>query len=204
MEVKIYRELENENLILDEVQLKEYNALALELGLATTENVEKNNTPNVYICLNVAMQKQLKAICPSEVDADKYTKTTIPLDVLKVYKYCLDNNMFDGLKIWYNDIDPDPMLIGWKWQSEHAKSNSYTWQVDRFLIARWGDCAMEIEELLKLGFEKLTQELKDKAISAIDKCNSVLANPDVYVRKILSNNVDFNIDLNTSGSGTIY
>jgi hypothetical protein len=204
MEVKIYREPENVSLILDEEQLAEYNDLALELGFATTQDVEEQNVPNVYISLNNAMEKQLKAVCPVKVDADKYTKSTIPLEVLKVYKFAKDNKMFDGFHIWYNDVDPDPMLMGWNWRSESDKKNNYTWCINRFLIARWGDCALELPELLELGFQKMKQELIDKAQSAIDKCNSVITNPDLHVRKILSNTMESDISLNIGSSGTIY
>ena len=204
MEVKIYREPENEALILDEVQLAEYNDLALELGFATTQNVEEQNVPNIYVSLNLAMEKQLKAVCPMKVDADKYNKSTIPLEVLKVYKLAKDNKMFDGFHIWYNDVDPDPMLIGWNWKSEQDKEKGYTWNLNRFLIARWGDCALELPELLELGFQKMKQELMDKAQSAIDVCNSVLSNPDIQVRKILSNTAGSDISLNITSSSTIY
>lgn len=204
MEVKIYREPENEALILDEVQLAEYNDLALELGFATTQNVEEQNVPNIYVSLNLAMEKQLKAVCPMKVDADKYNKSTIPLEVLKVYKFAKDNKMFDGFHIWYNDVDPDPMLIGWNWKSEQDKEKGYSWNLNRFLIARWGDCALELPELLELGFQKMKQELMDKAQSAIDVCNSVLSNPDIQVRKILSNTAGSDISLNITSSSTIY
>ncbi len=204
MEVKIYREPENEALILDEVQLAEYNNLALELGFATTQNVEQQNVPNVYVSLNTAMEKQLKAVCPMKVDADKYNKSTIPLEVLKVYKFAKDNKMFDGFHIWYNDVDPDPMLIGWNWQSDIDKEKGYDWRVNRFLIARWGDCALELPELIELGFQKMKQELMDKAQSAIDVCNSVLSNPEIHVRKILSNTAGSDISLNITSSSTIY
>ncbi|MCI4437373.1 MAG: hypothetical protein JHC33_11260 [Ignisphaera sp.] len=204
MEVKIYREPENESLILDEVQLAEYNDLALELGFGTQSNIEEQNVPNIYVSLNLAMEKQLKAVCPMKVDADKYNKSTIPLEVLKVYKFAKDNKMFDGFHIWYNDVDPDPLLIGWNWKSATDKEKDYTWNLNRFLIARWGDCALELPQLLELGFNKMKQELMDKAQSAIDKCNSVLSNPDIYVRKILSNTTEGDISLNINSSGTIY
>jgi hypothetical protein len=204
MEVKIYREPENEALILDEVQLAEYNDLALELGFNTQLNVEEQNVPNVYVSLNTAMEKQLKAVCPMKVDADKYNKSTIPLEVLKVYKFAKDNKMFDGFHIWYNDVDPDPMLIGWNWQSDIDKEKGYDWRVNRFLIARWGDCALELPELIELGFQKMKQEVMDKAQSAIDVCNSVLSNPDIHVRKILSNTTGQDISLNITSSGPIY
>jgi hypothetical protein len=50
----------------------------------------------------------------------------------------------------------------------------------------------------------MKQELINKATSAIDKCNSVLTNPDLHVRKILSNSADNDISLNITSSGTIY
>jgi hypothetical protein len=70
-------------------------------------------------------------------------------------------------------------------------------------MARWGDCAMELPELLQVGFDKLKQELIDKAKQAISTCNSVINDPDIYVRKILSEQA-VNIDLTTTSSNTIY
>lgn len=203
MEVKIYRELENESLIIDELQLKEYNALATELGLQSIERQEENKTPNVYTCLNTAMQKQLQAICPKIEDAENYKRSTIPLEVLKVYKYAKDNEMFDGYQIWYNDVDPDPLLIGWKWMDEEAKEKEYSWKKNRFLMARWGDCAMEMPELLELGFNTLKTELMDKTKEAMSKCEAIIKDPDIYVRKIISGS-DMNISIRTSASDTIY
>lgn len=142
MEVKIYREKENENLILDEQQLLEYNKLAEELGLNSSQCFENNSVPNVYICMNTAVQKQLNALCPMIVPAETYTRTTIPLEVLKVYKFAKDNNMFDGFTVWFDDISPDPLLVGWKWMDSEAKDKGYTWRKNNYLIARWGDCAI--------------------------------------------------------------
>ena len=205
MEVKIYREPENESLILDENALKEYNELATKLGLQSKKQDSEEKVPNVYLCLNTAMQKQLQALCPKIEDAKSYTRSTIPLDVLKVYDFAKENKMFDGFQIWYNDVDPDPLLIGWNWMNEEAKEKDYTWRKNRFLIARWGDCALEVPELLELGFNNLKEQLKDKAQEAIFKSKNVLENTDVYIRKILADkSSDMNIDLNTSANNTIY
>lgn len=203
MEVKIYREPENEALIMDEKSLEEYNSLITELGISVP--VAENKTPNVYTYLNSAMVKQIHALCPMHIEVEKYSKSTIPLEVLKVLQYCKGQEMFDGYQIWWDDKAPDPVLIGWKWQSEEDKVKNYTWKVDRYLIARWGDCSMEIPELLEKGFERIKIELLDKAKLAIEKCNSVLANPDTYVRGIIGeSDINCSINLNTSSSGTIY
>jgi hypothetical protein len=111
--------------------------------------------------------------------------------------------MYEGYEIWYNDVDPDPLLIGWNYIDDNARKNQYDWRKDRFLMARWGDCAMELPELLQVGFDKLKQELIDKAKEAISTCNSVVNDPDIYVRKLLSEQ-PVNIDLTTTSSSTIY
>jgi hypothetical protein len=203
MEVKIYRELENEALILDEVQLAEYNELTAELGLQTIEQSEEQKVPNVYAFLNSAMTKQLHAICPRHADVKDYKKSTIPVEVLKVLKFAKENKMYEGYEIWYNDVEPDPLLIGWNYSSDTAREKQYSWQRDRFLMARWGDCAMELPELMSLGFNKLKQEIIDKAKTAISTCKSVIEEPEIYVRKILSEQA-ISIDLNTTSSSTIY
>jgi hypothetical protein len=203
MEVKIYREPENEALILDEEQLAEYHELTAELGLQTVEQSQEQKVPNVYAFLNSAMTKQLHAICPKHTAVVDYKKSTIPVEVLKVLKFAKDNNMYEGYEIWYNDIEPDPLLIGWNYSNDTAREKKYDWQKDRFLMARWGDCAMELPELLQVGFDKLKQELLDKAKQAISTCKSVMEDPDVYVRKVLSEQ-SVNIDLTTTSSNTIY
>lgn len=201
MEVKIYREPENQELILDETKLAEYNALIEELGIATPS--EKKKTPNVYQYLNNVITKQLHALCPMYIAVEKYTKSTIPLDVLKVLQYCKSQEMFDGYQIWWDDTAPDPLLIGWKWMSEEDKVKKYNWRSDKYLIARWGDCAMEIPELAEKGFERIKKELTDKAILGIEQVNSMINNPDTYVRKIL-NDESIQIDISLSADGPIY
>lgn len=201
MEIKIYREPENESLMIDENQLKEYNKLASELGLST--EVDSTKTPNVYIALNDAMSKQLKVQCPVSVNAEEYTRTTIPLEVLKVYKYAKDNEMFDGFEVWYADKEPDPLLVGWKWDSDEAKEKNYSWMKTGYLIARWGDCALELDDLLKRGYDLIKRNLADSAQEAKEKSESMLKNTDLYVRKYL-NGEHLSIDISTGNRGHIF
>lgn len=198
MKVKVYREPENESLLISEDDLKKYNELTFELGLSN-EIVEK--TPNIYTPINSSTEKLLKALCPTVSDIEKYTYSTIPLEVLQILKYAKSQEMFDGYKIWYANQNPDPLLIGWKWQDQQAKENGYTWRVNNFLIARWGDEALELPELLKKGFESLKISLIDSASEALSFCKSVLENPDQFVRKHLKGNLDApKIDINGSSS----
>ena len=202
MEVKIYREPENQDLIINEQDLQKYNELALELGLCTIEQAEQQKCPSVYVCLNSAMQRQLKALCPVSVDISNYRRSTIPLEVLQAYKFCKDQDMYEGFLIMYDDVAPDPMLIGWNYQNEEARQKKYSWRRDFYLIARWGDCAMELPDLLEMGFQKIKAELIDKAKKAQSVINNILADPDLYTRDIIGNNMP-RIDIDTRGSGSI-
>lgn len=145
------------------------------------------------------MQKQLVALCPSKTNIENYKRTTIPLEVLEVYKLCKNHNMFEGFEIWYDDVAPDPMLIAWKWQTEEAKEKKYSWLKDRYLLARWGDCALELNELLEKGSQRIIQELRDKALEMSIFAESVIKNPEIYLRKLLKENLstpDFTIQAN--------
>ena len=193
MEVKIYREPENEQLLINEEELQEYNRLVADLNL---NNKVKEKIPSVYTPINSSMEKLLKALCPSEIELKSYNKSTIPVEVLKVAELAIKNEMFEGLFIWYADKNPDPLLIGWNYRSKDDKKNGYTWSKNYQLIARWGDCAIELEELLKKGFESLKISLVDSAKEVLSYTESVLKDPDTYVRKHLKSNLNPpNIDI---------
>lgn len=192
--VKVYREPENESLIMDEEALAAYNNLALELGLQTQENIIKGNVPNLYPILNMAMKKQLATICPMNVAIESYKRSTIPLEVLEVYKFAKTHEMFEGFQIWYDDQAPDPMLIGWNFQSAEDREKGYNWRKNHYLLARWGDCAMEVPELLQLGYNKIKDDILDQAKAAQRTITAVLEDPDHYVKRILKDNsIDINI-----------
>ena len=187
MEIKIYREPENTSLMHNEEDLESYNQLMSELGLKTIAvSEEAPKCPNVYICVNSAMKKQLKAVCPSSENAEKYTRSTIPLEVLRAYKFAKDNAMYTGFEIWYDDVKPDPLLLGYKLSDEDV-ARGYTWNKTFYLIARWGDCALELPDLLQLGFERMKQSLIDQANEAIERAQYIINNPDMHVRKALNN-----------------
>jgi hypothetical protein len=205
MEVKIYREEENQSLILNEDQVLEYNELAARIGVIPIEKANENKIPGIYPALNYAMQKQLQALCPMVAEVENFNYCTIPLEVLKVLDFAKSNSMYEGYQVWFNDVAPDPMLIGWNWKSDSDRLSGYTWKKNRFLIARWGDCALELPELLLKGTYNIKRQLIDKAKIAQDKINAVQSNPDAYVNAILANSIDkAKIDLNTSADSQIY
>lgn len=188
MEVKIYREPENESLILNEEELADYHALVESLGLKAPVPEEEKKCPNVYQNLNNPVKTQLQAVCPRSSKIQDYVRTTIPLEVLRVYEFATKNNMFDEYEIWYNDKAPDPMLIGFKYASEKDKTEGRKWNGVYTLMARWGDEALEMDELVKLGYQKIKQAINDKVEEVLFTCKHMQENPDMYVRKYINSN----------------
>lgn len=186
MEVKIYREPENVGLLLDENELAEYQKLASELGVP---EVKSDKTPSVYQILNTSQIRALEALCPVKSNLEAYNRSTIPVEVLRAIKFIKENEMFDMIKVWYDDKNPDPLIVAEKYRSESDRSNGYTWNTTKTLIARWGDCAYELPELIELGKNRLKQEFTEKAIDIQSKIESFLSHPDLYVNKYLNEGI---------------
>ena len=183
MEVKIYRELENVGLLLDEEQLEKYQSLALELGIP---EVKPDKTPSVYQVLNSSQTRALEALCPASTELKNYSRSTIPVEVLQAIKFVVDNDMFDVIQVWYDDKNPDPMIIGKRYQNDNDRQKGYSWMMTSTLIARWGDCAYELSELVEMGKKRLMEEKKEKAIDLLQKINSFLEYPEIHINKPLS------------------
>jgi hypothetical protein len=183
MEVKIYREPENVGLLLDENELAEYQQLAEELGIP---EVKQGKTPSVYQTLNQVQIRALEALCPAKSSLDSYNRSTIPVEVLRAIKFIKENEMFDFIKVWFDDKNPDPMIIGERYRTESDRVNGYSWNTEKVLIARWGDCAYELPELIGMGKERLKREFTEKAIDKQQKIESFLQHPDIYINKYLS------------------
>ena len=202
VKVKIYREEENIDLLAEDGAIERHEELMKELGL--TIPVKKEGAcPGVYTHLNSGMTKQLVALVPTRVPVEKYTLTTIPLEVLEVLKFAKDQNMYEGYEIWSANDKPDPILVGWNFQSAEDREKNYTWRKERYLMARWGDCALELPELCQLGFDRLKEQLSDKVRKALINCNAILANPDTYTRDILAGTFN-SITLDLDANNTIY
>lgn len=183
MEVKIYREPENVGLLLDENELAEYQQLAEELGIP---EVKQGKTPSVYQTLNQVQIRALEALCPAKTNLEDYNRSTIPVEVLRALKFIKENEMFDFIKVWYDDKNPDPIIVGEKYRTQTDRENGYSWNIEKVLVARWGDCAYELPELIEMGKARLKEEFTAKAIDVRSKIESFLTHPELYVNKYLS------------------
>jgi hypothetical protein len=183
MEVKIYREPENVGLLLDENELAEYQQLAEELGIP---EVKQGKTPSIYQTLNQVQIRALEALCPAKTSLEDYNRSTIPVEVLRALKFIKENEMFDFIKVWFDNKNPDPLIVGEKYRTQGDREKEYTWNTEKILVARWGDCAYELPELVEMGKERLKREFTEKAIDKQQKIESFLQHPEVYVNKFLN------------------
>jgi|LakMenE18May11ns_1017448.scaffolds.fasta_scaffold9859348_2 hypothetical protein len=183
MEVKIYREPENVGLLLDENELAEYQQLAEELGIP---EVKQGKTPSVYQTLNQVQIRALEALCPAKTSLEEYNRSTIPVEVLRALKFIKENEMFDFIKVWFDNKNPDPLIVGERYRTQNDREKEYTWNTEKVLVARWGDCAYELPELVEMGKERLKREFTEKAIDKQQKIESFLQHPEVYVNKYLN------------------
>ena len=157
-EVKIYREQETEELVLDSTQEEKYNSLMQELGIEKPNKGQKK--PSVYLPLNDFTHNCLQILCPQKSNYKNYKASTIPVEVLEVIAYCEENKLFDKLYIYSDTTDPDPVLIGENYMSDEDREKDYSWRMNRFLIARWGDCAFELPELVEKAKQRVEKKIK--------------------------------------------
>lgn len=181
-QIKIYREVENEHLILDEKSLEEYHKLTKELGIP---EVKADKVPNVYQPLNSAQTRILNTLCPAVVKLESYNKSTIPVEVLQTIKFAKDMEMFDWMEVWYDDKNPDPLIVGKAYRSEKDREQKYTWNAYSTLVARWGDCAYEFLDLLELGKKRIIENLTNEAKEMKQLATLFLEEPDVYAEKFI-------------------
>jgi hypothetical protein len=195
METTVQSFVQNEvaNLLVDEDALNEWKELKDELGLdAQNSLAQDDKSPIPYLWLNTNMKNIVEELCPISRDVSEYSKTPIPLDVLKIVKTCKTEKYFDRIQIWYTDIEPDPVCVGllssafYPYGDEEidgVKFGSYktvskrdikkglwnklikksgTLTSEYYLLARWGDMARSFEDLKKMAIEKFTKRTTEE------------------------------------------
>lgn len=86
-------------------------------------------------------------------------KIALPKQVLELIEKYHTN--FDWLEVWYESKDQvDPILVGCKWKNQEDKEKGYSWNVDKFLMCRWGESLKSFEEIVSFVKEKMYQEKK--------------------------------------------
>jgi hypothetical protein len=140
-----FREPELLNLMENQANSDEWVLLAENLGMnGQLKNLKIDingvGNPNPYMPINRKWLKIFRTLCGAKIDYKEYTKSIIPLDALKEIELCVKNNYFEKIEIWWDDIAPDPLIVGvLNFESRFEKNF--------FLIGRFGDEVLPLEEL---------------------------------------------------------
>lgn len=148
-QVQVFMDNDVKDLVFDIEAQDEWKEKIKELGLkGQKELINKGQkSPIPFLYLNKGMERVLSVLCPKKEDVKEYSKTPIPLEALGVLKVAEDEGYFGEIEIWYDDVDPDPVMIG----VVHKENK---WEKDYYLLAR---CGTERKTL-----EQLRQEAKER------------------------------------------
>jgi hypothetical protein len=126
MAVQIYQNEELNDIMFQVEALDEWKELANELGMdSQLEFIRKAESPIPYPYINMSMRTIFKTLCPTNVNFKKYSKTPIPLEVMKQIGFSVKESHFTKIEVWYDDKSPDPFAIGIveKWYAYNKQYN---------------------------------------------------------------------------------
>lgn len=163
-EVELYVIEETQELIYDNEKLDQWNALVSELKLTGQEQVvKKDKSPIPFLWMNQTIKAVFEELCPAKVKVEEYSKTPIPVEALGMVSLSVKEGYFDKIEVWYNDKNPDPAIIGYKYTKGISQWEK-DWHAERYLLARWSDVKSTLAELTerakKLFVLRRTNELK--------------------------------------------
>lgn len=157
------------DLIHDSEKLEKWNEMVAELGLTGQQSVVvEKKSPIPFLWMNSGIVKTFEVLCPTKVEIEKYNKTPIPVELLSIVSLCVKEQYFDGIKIWYNDREKDPAIIGYKMRDGKQFSDRWNaeFYADRYLIGRWADVRESLDSLIerakKIFFQSETLRLKKR------------------------------------------
>lgn len=130
---------------------------------------ETQGNPIPYMPINKRWLKIFKTICPDHVEYQKYSFSTIPMDGLIEIGLCVEKNLFDTIQIWWDNKEKDPLIIG-------IVKGRYSTDNKHFLIGRFGDEVLPLEELEKKAIARLETQLKNDVIRVSKTISETVSN----------------------------
>lgn len=164
-EVETYIIEETQELIYDNEKLDQWNDMIGKLGLiGQTKVVKAEKSPIPFLWMNQTLVKVFEELCPRKTKIEEYDKTPIPVEALSMVALSKNESYFDKIEVWYNDKNPDPALVGYKYTKGDSEWNK-DWYADKYLLARWSDVKASLSELTnrarKLFILRRTNEISD-------------------------------------------
>lgn len=150
-----------------------------QASLVKTGENEVRNEPPPYMYIDPKTQNIIRALCPRKAKVADYKASTIPLDVLREAKRCMENDWYPGgLYVFYDDKSPDPFLVG--------QLSPDSWGTEYHLIARWGNELLPMEELEIKAIARLRQSAQIAANRLSAEVRMILDDVDGFVARMLN------------------
>lgn len=147
--VKIFYADETSTIMVDEKEASKWKDLIEELEIeGQKELYSQQKSPIPYMYMKKSIERLFEVLCPEKAVYTAYNKEPIPVRVLETIAYCKEHELFERMEVWYDDTDPDPILVG-----ERTKPSQNS--ADHYLIARWGDEDRSFEELREVAKKRL-------------------------------------------------
>jgi hypothetical protein len=169
MAVQIYQNEELNDIMFQIEALDEWKQLADELGMESQlEFVRKAESPIPYPHINKSMELIFRTLCPAITDFKTYSKTTIPLEVMKQIGYSVKEKHFTKIEIWYDDRSPDPFAIGYvqKWSTYDKKYNRLKDTSNKDMLFDSSAQAKNYAETIFFDYYGTTESICDKYLIA--------------------------------------
>ena len=170
MAEQLYLLEENQETTFDVDKLDEWKALVDELGLEGQKELlstDKEGTPIPFQYMNQGMKNMFEVLCPRNVEANEFDAMPIPLKVLGILKLAESEHYFGKIEIWYDDVKPDPVMVGYTGKKGDGKM---------YLLARWGDVLKTFDELLEVAKKRWLEDKKSRLESRIIEAKKDLEN----------------------------
>jgi len=158
---------ETSNLIHDNDALQRWNESVETLGLQGQKTViKKEKSPIPFLWMNSALIATFETLCPTKVAVEKYDKSPIPVEILDLLKLSKNEGYFNEVEIWYNEVDKDPVCIGYHFGERSERQSDY-WKkayAEKYLIGRWADVKASLDTLTKKAKQVFIQNTKNQLV----------------------------------------
>lgn len=175
--VETFYQNETIELIYDNDQLEKWNNIVVKLGLTGQKEISsKEKSPVPFMHLKQTLVNVFETLCPRKVDFKSFNINPIPVEILDAIALSVREEYFDKIEIWYDDKSPDPIAIGLRYANEESRKKGYSWQMEKYILGKWGDVKRTFEELtclakirfkaeqttsLKENIKRYTRQLED-------------------------------------------
>ncbi|MFN8344643.1 MAG: hypothetical protein U0X91_06555 [Spirosomataceae bacterium] len=147
-EVETFILNDSRELIYDNAQLDKWRQIVDKLNLRGQQQIVRQGmSPIPFLLMNDRLTSLLETLCPRKAALEEYNQTPIPVEVLDLAALSHQEGYFDKIQIWYDDQTEDPICVGLCYVHERDRLAGNTWNMNRYLIGRWGEVKSDFEQL---------------------------------------------------------